>query len=353
MLLPMVLIPNSISTNSIDCADQKLICSNGITLLRDLCEYGFIMDNKNSDIWNELCSTVISWPITFRKKVEELLFRLHNSGRITKYKELFNGSEKCTNNICKFCIGLAKASHPHTIVVNKDCSLCSREQIPESVEICDILEYPISKYSEYRDNPLIPIHLSDGEWNQNDFENKILIAIFKYAKSVKIIDRYIGKLWKNEQKSNSYNLSPNYRLALKWIIEAFINYCINKETAVFEIYTGFDCENESIEINEQKVAELRKFEVELKDIYKFNFKLHIKKEIHDRSKEMPHGRFIFTNQIGLLIERGFDLLWNNKKMKEKGKNPKKDPRPIRDVSISYCKDKAKIERDIRKLEDYK
>ncbi|MEH2162106.1 MAG: hypothetical protein V7K38_13945 [Nostoc sp.] len=60
---------------------------------------------------------------------------------------------------------------------------------------------------------------------------------------------------------------------------------------------------------------------------------------------------MITDQIGVLIERGFDLLWTNQQMRDNGLNPSNDDRPIRDVTISRISEPNKIETAVRRLPD--
>ena len=95
---------------------------------------------------------------------------------------------------------------------------------------------------------------------------------------------------------------------------------------------------------------LSQFEADMKRRYSFDFTLKIKEE-SGRDQEMPHARYLITDQIGILIERGFDLLWTDQQMRDNGLNPSNDDRPIRDVTISRISEPNKIEAAVRKLPD--
>lgn len=64
---------------------------------------------------------------------------------------------------------------------------------------------------------------------------------------------------------------------------------------------------------------------------------------------MLHRRFLITEQTGVLVERGFELLWDDSEMIKRGFTPNVDPRPLWDVTVAYCRDEDKIETAMRKL----
>ena len=72
-----------------------------------------------------------------------------------------------------------------------------------------------------------------------------------------------------------------------------------------------------------------------------HFRLIIKKET--TAHQMPHNRYLLTNQVALSIDRGFDLLKTSRKSLY--------PRSIRDVRIDYCSEAEKVEQYVRTLPD--
>ena len=82
----------------------------------------------------------------------------------------------------------------------------------------------------------------------------------------------------------------------------------------------------------------------------FNFDLKVKKETI-KDKEMPHARYLITNQISILVDCGFDLFWSDDRMCNAGLNPKIDEPRIRDVAIARISEPGKIEKSIRALPD--
>ena len=186
---------------------------------------------------------------------------------------------------------------------------------------------------------------ANSEWTQKNFEEKVLIPIFDRAKHVKIFDRNIGHITKG-------TLPDNYRLTLEWMINIFTQLSSEGERT-FEITSGVDTRfSDSTKNTGDIVDALRQFESEVKDKHGFPIKVNIKKETHDN--QLPHARYLITDQIGLLIERGFDLLWGDQKMKHKSLDPQQDDRPIRDFDIKLIpySDWGNIEKSARLLENW-
>jgi hypothetical protein len=78
---------------------------------------------------------------------------------------------------------------------------------------------------------------------------------------------------------------------------------------------------------------LEHFAERLSRIYRFKFSVRIKKRIAG-APPMGHDRYMFTDQVKLLVSRGFDLVVSSDRSTERG-------RRIRDVSIKlYPTDKA-------------
>ena len=92
---------------------------------------------------------------------------------------------------------------------------------------------------------------------------------------------------------------------------------------------------------------MRNFEAAMRAATGVPVRLFLKAESH--VARCPHGRYLVTDQVGVLIDRGFDLLWDDNKMRTSGLNPTTDPRPIRDVAVILCNDCNSVETQTRVL----
>lgn len=81
--------------------------------------------------------------------------------------------------------------------------------------------------------------------------------------------------------------------------------------------------------------------------YSFPIKFYIKEETY--GYQMPHGRYLITDQVGIFIDRGFDLLWDDNRMRNAGLDITKDDRRIRDVMIGHTANCSAVESNTRKM----
>jgi hypothetical protein len=210
---------------------------------------------------------------------------------------------------------------------------CSHNQLVEltDIKVIDVDEYTIDdafcSLLEPRDHVF-----EHGEGKQHKFEQEILVPLLRDAKHVKISDRYIGRSILTQN-------ADQYKLSLEWILNIFVQK--SRQPGIFEIYSGFYTQphpnQPPPDVVGAKVA-LRQLETDLQKIYP-NFRLIIKNE--KRCHQLPHDRYLITNQVAISIGRGFDLLLD--------KRSSLYPRRMRDVHINYCSESGKIEQAFRRL----
>ena len=95
---------------------------------------------------------------------------------------------------------------------------------------------------------------------------------------------------------------------------------------------------------------LKAFETEIRTKYSFpEFRLIVKEET--QRVRMLHSRYLITDQLGVVMERGFDLLMDDGMMREIGLDPRKDIRRVQDCVVAHCPDAGKVENVIRTLPD--
>lgn len=331
MLVRTILLPSVFTSIP---QDQASLYNSVIRLLQDLEKNGLVLIDDNNCIKQALSQGVSKWPLKFRKPALVLLEQLKKKNRLVELSLNSKIEANCVAAQCHNCIRMAKVYLPPAIIANNNCNECAKKQLASvsTVEVVDVAEYSISN--------LFDVHLNQGdrlilnsEWTQKEFEEEILIPLLRDAKDVKIYDRYIGRsiLTKNAAK---------YKLTLEWIINVFLRERGSKLKGVFEVYGGLD--NFSIPIAKipSAVSKLRNLETDMQKRYP-KFKLIIKKET--KNYQMPHDRFLITNQVAVSIDRGFDLLLEKRQIPY--------PRRVRDVTIAYCSEPGKIEQAVRSLPD--
>ncbi len=84
-----------------------------------------------------------------------------------------------------------------------------------------------------------------------------------------------------------------------------------------EVFSGVDTRNKDKNEIAITIAALRTFENDIRTKYNFPlFTLTVKEET--RQTRMLHGRYLLTDQVGIVMERGFDLLMDDQAMKDIG-----------------------------------
>ena len=117
-----------------------------------------------------------------------------------------------------------------------------------------------------------------------------------------------------------------------------------------EVFSGVDTRNKDKNEIAITIAALRTFENDIRIKYNFPlFTLTVKEET--RQTRMLHGRYLLTDQVGIVMERGFDLLMDDQAMKDIGLDPTKHIRRIQDCLLTHCPDASNVEQLVRTLRD--
>lgn len=324
MLFRILLSPSVFSEIPKEDYPQKLFCALVIRLLHDLTENCVILVD-DTKIFKMITNALEDkWPIKFRKPAKELLRKLREENRIVKVPG-YCISPDISTECCQHLSGIAIAYPPTAIVFTEKCSL----EINRLPNAFNLLDYGTSDFSRSRKKSSIT--LTQGEWNQEEFELKVLIPLFQDAKTIQIYDRWIGR--------SSLNNFDNYQNTLKWLINLFLKKSRHGSQGIFEVYTGLDTYSLSTTDLKSAVSKLRSFENDIQQTLP-QFKLYIKKEISGSA--MVHARYLITDQrIAISLDRGFDLLLPRTPY----------PSLLRDVHISYCSEHNKISKAAKLLID--
>jgi len=334
MLVRTILLPSVLRANP---ENPSAHYGMVIRLLQDLEKNGVVLADDKNCIRASLLQDIPKWPLNFRKKAEVLLKTLKKKNRFVEVSLKDEVQATCKNKPCQQGIRIAKTYLPPAILASQGCNQCAQAQLESvsNVEVVDVAEYSISDFFESHLKPSDRV-LRKGDWKQDTFEQEILIPLFRDAKHIKIYDRWVGRSI----------LTPNadkYKLTLEWILNVFLRESHSGKAGVFEVYSGFYPQIQpgkpSTDIT-KVVTALCKLETDIQKRHP-HFKLIIKKET--KANQMPHNRYLLTNQVAVSIDRGFDLLIDSRTSLY--------PRCIRDVRIDYCTEAEKIEQYVRTLPD--
>jgi hypothetical protein len=250
----------------------------------------------------------------------------------------------CAEAVCQAFVGVSVVNTDAFHLTDEKCATCPNSVAlsPRSVEA---LEYFVSQFSRARRDRLAYI-LGDGEWNQNNFEREILRPVLATAKHVKIYDRWIGRS-AFDQRFRRVRFSSNYKQTLEWVVNTFRSVGGTTRGGIFEIYCGIEAHLVNTRQRAELKREMQAFEAAVFAATGTTIQIFLKEESH--SARCPHGRYLITDQSAILIDRGFDLLWDYRKMRSAGMNPATDPRPVRDVAVVLCNNCNSMETQTRML----
>lgn len=341
MLTSTVLSPLALEASGYLPGAEPFVCGVMIGMLTDFLQCAVLYVDDVGQLSARLQKAVDSWPEKFRKRGLELLSQLEKRYRFVKCSGA-HSEGSCSQPDCRCSVGLSNNRSPAAMITSGGCHerMCRDLASLKACEIVNVTQYPLSMLSRFR-NRVFSRMLFNGDWHHLRFEKEILVPLFRDAKHVKIIDRYIGR---SMFRDGIVGIAPGYELTLNWIADCFARHGSARKS--LELYCGVGKLNPA---NAKKVLTVAKnFEAALSGRCGLPVKLYLKVE---RPDEMPHGRFLITEQTGALVERGFNLLWNDSEMVARGLKPNVDPRPLHDVAIAYCQDGDKIETAMRKLPD--
>ncbi len=334
MLLQTSISPKLLEEVPADVFAQKLFCNLWLGLLFDLAESCVLILPTNHSSSRDYMLAVSNWPTKYQKRAQELVAILHQRHRFIPSPNPYSSTATCASNDCQSFVDVSLANLETFHFSTERCSGCPNISTLSYPSI-EALEYFISDFSRRRRMDISRV-LADGEWTRSDFEAKILKPVFATAKHVKIYDRYIGRT----------SLGANYKQTIEWIVSVFQSVGGGTRGGVFEIYSGIK-NTPNASMRRRIKTEMQTFATQLQAATGVAVQIILKSE--SSSAQCPHGRYLVTDQVSVLIDRGFDLLWDDAKMFGVGLNPTVDPRPIRDVAVIMCNSCHSVDAQTRSL----
>lgn len=294
--------------------DEQVI----ILLLRDILKSGIILTDNQGEVLRSIRAKIDRWNPKFKPKAKAILEELEKRHRFVEIlpdQQLF---QVCSNQVEKKCLKIFTSKEFYKVLVRN--SQCINNTLAIN-RVTFIGYYAISSLVD----KLEKSDLTLNKYNEDQFKQEILIPLFRDAKHIKMYDRWIGR--------SASQGTTNHQTTLKWLLEVFREVATIRSDTVVEAYCGIRPRRDDKIPLPKAVAALRKFEAEIQVLFPYlNFKLFIKKEIKDN--ELPHDRYIITNQTAIYIGRGFDLFVDANESY---------PRRIRDVQIGYCSNPAEVQ----------
>ena len=302
-----------------------------IQILRDVLAGGVILQNPSS-----IKPLVENWPTVYRKKGQEIFEQLEKRKRfIDKVVSQSNDLDLCDFSTCSGLYNIFRRSNGEVyVILSNDCLHCHTIQeenvVTKDDHIVNFREYQLSGLPE-RIHANLKLSLSNREWNKLEFERKVLVPILRHTKKLKIYDRQIGRTV--TIKEGKVSMKKGFERDLKWIIDTFIK---NSSPDFVEICCGLYPKKDD---KEDEVDAKKKFLLawgeKLTREHRFPVNMRVKRE--EPNNQAPHARYIVTDQVCLLVERGFELT--------------NDDNSIRDVALVLMEEPGELDVSFNRLGD--
>lgn len=257
-----------------------------------------ICDNERKII-NTITEYTLLWPQKHRKRIQEFFKKMKKKNRIIYIDKInnINSEMDCKTELCDNILSII-SDDIDLILCGSSCVNCFDKY---SRNIVNIDEYSVSGFliKRRRSNSVI---IEANKYSVEQFSREYLYPIFKYAKSIKIIDRVLGYHIDNHPGE----LSENYRRGLELIIKSIVESSLKKELLI-DIYTTLCLSVNILHIDETR-ENIVAFICYLEKKFSTKINLFFK---GDLDSKFVHDRFIVTNQISIQIGRGIDIVSEN------------------------------------------
>ena len=331
MILEVIHLPH---LYEVDRSDPSAELKYGLclTILRDAEENCLLMEDPEHQLSKALFAAVSGWPHQRSKQAREVLARLKRQNRFVVVDQTYIPDEGCVRGSCAHALGLAAAVRPAAVLVPTSCS-CRDACASGSLQVVHRDAYPFSGFAKRR-RELSDRELSRREQSRGDFEAQVWEPVFRHAKHVRLFDRVVGRKVMErvrrvdqsvlqtylEQERDGGTPEPlvkvpdNFQSGLVWAFDQFLRH--SRGRGIFELTTEVGPVSAAPGRLERMqlaaaAAVLRSFARSRSQFPRATgrgvaFTIHVKTPRH--GQEMPHNRYVFTDQIKLMVDRGFDLL---------------------------------------------
>lgn len=302
-----------------DSSDPGLFCGSIVGILKDLCANGILLVDGEGRILDAINQAIDSWPspaaATYGTHARRLLLKLYKDNRIVSIKE-YAPHGSAANEACRAALGIHFAENPDALFVAANCR-CGAECTTASERCLNVSTYGISQFESRRREFHDGLVLGAGGMSKKAFEDAVLRPVFRRARSVTIIDRYVGQV---EDEHKPFRLADRYASGLSWVFQSFAKYSNPAEKREFTVATQIPVAMERA--SKEKARSLRSWAKNVSEEYGIVLQMDIRQA--ERGRGMGHDRFLVTDQVALHVSRGFDLLRPDGRLRDTTIRPQKD-----------------------------
>jgi hypothetical protein len=278
--------------------------------IREASDAGVILVDSG-DVLIGLARTLSkSWAPRHQKELEVLLVTMKRQHRL----------------IALPC-GVASAGATQPCRVTADLTSSSIRGAAIRPSVCDCEEM----YCQAMSDTAVPVDIEDerdfsnllhrkgeivkeGGWRKEDFADQILAPILRYTQSVIVYDRLLGDTSVNIPFDGVVKVKDNFSDGIEWLLHVFRESSIYRKLSVVILTEVAERKVSPGQMNavERDLVLWAKRRLGRKDM---EIELRVQRAVNtprgrhfaDR-KPMHHDRFLITDQFGINIGRGVDLL---------------------------------------------
>ncbi len=360
MLSPVILHPSALQGQN---KEDKTFFFAAVRILLDLLDNGLLLVDERGIIIDKIVDSIRDWPEDFSDIGDSILSELFNKQRIVQTQITESEFNTCKGQVCNNCLAIVNLNFHDVVIAEGQCYEClssSRSMLTSlNSKLTDLGSFLVSHSSIPRGFTIFNFHESSNvnsedqrDFTRLTFEEKILKPIFTYAESIKIVDKHIGR---NAGLTSKKKIFKSYKTNIEWLLDFCINEVGRNDLELFEVCCGIkvkpfnELSKKDLENIKKGIDELRDFERSMQEIFP-DFKLLIKLE--DKLHDLPHDRYLITNQVALFIGRGFELFADSDVLDDSTRHLKSGVTinkgdVIKNTEIGYCTDPYNIEKKLQ------
>jgi hypothetical protein len=341
MLGRLVLLPHAMSVSAESSASEMGV---RLSILTQLNESSILLIPLQGKA--RILAPVQAWHSKYRQRGLALLQELARNNRMIEILPPSSGHSACIHNQCTPELRIAKFCAPSATIASEQCLECC-----VNVNMSNAILVEEFHYSQLAENIMAGrnILLNHAEWTLSQLEQRVITPLFSHAKHVKVIDRYFGRslLYGSDYSRPRIRtaLKPGYQRGLEWLLSCFHRYS-DRAVRSFEVYSGIDRT-----LSATQRADLRTLMANTVSSLQSRFAPSLAIFLKDETlSQMPHARYLITDQYSVSLDRGIDILLSRDEMRRAGYVPGVDEERVRDLCISQC-DASSHEVRVRSLPD--
>jgi hypothetical protein len=293
----------------------------GLSLLLDVTKGGQILLDAGGIGTTGIVAAIDEWPdLEKRARARRTLMSLNGLGRLVRVPA---GSRQtgCTD-ACNALRSVASDWTPSLVVVGESC----RAEVSGSfVAIGDYIGSLAQERLQRQG-----LTFSRTRSTEDDLERDALAPFLRFAESVVVFDRYIGRsIQEGLPQGHPARVKEGFDRTVRLLLDCYMTSSRVKGRFV-RLVTGVWTDRPGADV---AFAALQAWARDLAAAYPaVPVKLDTRGET--RYAQLEHDRYLISNQASMLVSTGLELLFTNSMMRDAGLDPTRDARRVRTSTLT-------------------